>query len=432
MLRTTSVGGWSALVALAVVAIVLLPPYGGPHHAPGSAPVGSSHFPGASALSGPIGPVAARLPPPDAALAGPVTQWPMFLHDLERTGANLAERTIAPSNASQLATLWQFNTTGAVTGSVAVVNGTAYFGAWDGNLYAVNALSGSLVWKVALPGGADYTACGEPGIAATPAVWNDTVFIGGGNPTLYALNASSGSIRWTIDLANVSGASTPWTAEKIWSSAALYNGSLYVGVASGCDSPLVRGALFQIGLEDHAVDHVFFTLPAGEIGPGIWSSPSIEPASDTIWVTTGNEGSFDTTYARSVIDLNLSNVSRLIGFAQRAPPFQDLDFGDGATLFTSSNGTPMVVAVNKDGIAYAFVQSQMASNGGTPNAWTVTLTPDQGNAYVPPAFDGHFLYFGTTATTLPGGSGVSGSIRCVYPDNGTTRWVVGSTSSIYG
>jgi len=365
-------------------------------------------------------------------LSGPIAEWPTYSHDLQRTGANLEESTIAVGNASALAPLWTFNTTGVVSGSLAVVNGTAYFGAWDGDLYAVNADTGTLDWKVALPGHADYTGCHEPGIAATPAVWNNTVYIGGGNPSLYAVNAQNGSIEWTLDLANVSGSSTPWTAEKIWSSAALYDGSIYLGVASGCDSPLVRGALFQIGLRDHMVDHAFFTLPAGEIGPGIWSSPSVDPTSNTVWVTTGNEGSFETTYARSVVELNASNVSQVLGFAQRAVPFEDLDFGEGATLFQSSGGTPMVVAVNKNGIAYAFNDSALRPNGASPDAWTVTLTPDSGTSFVPPAYDGHYLYFGSVATTLPNGTAVVGSVRCVYPDNGTTRWIVGVSSGVYG
>ena len=356
----------------------------------------------------------------------------MFLHDLGRTGANLQEVAIAPLNASDLQPIWTYNTTGAVTGSMAEVNGTVYFGAWDGYLYAVNAYNGSREWRTALPGPSDYTSCGEPGIAGTPAVWNGTVFVGGGNPFLYAVSAANGSVLWHVDLANVTGSASVWTAHKIWSSPALYHGSLYIGVASGCDAPLVRGALFQIGLADHKVDHVFWTLPAHQIGPGIWSSPSIDPASNTVWATTGNEYLTDTTYARSVVELNASNVSQLLGYAQRSPPFVDFDFGDGATLFHSWNGTPMAVAVNKNGVAYAFNESDLNPNGSAPNAWTRTLTPTQSTSYVPPAFDGRYLYFGTVDTVLPGGAHVAGSVQCVYPDNGTTRWMVGVSSAVYG
>lgn len=373
---------------------------------------------------------------PRTAAGGPPTpsteaDWPMFLHDPQRTGANLRENTLSASNVSKLHQLWQHATTGGVSGSVAVVNGTAFFGAWDGYLYAVNVANGSLDWKTSLGGGADYTGCNEPGITATPAVWNGTVYIGGGNPWEYAVSAENGSILWHLDLANVTGSSTPWSAHKLWSSALVYNGSLYVGVASGCDSPLVRGALFQIGLGTHAIDHIFWTLPAGEIGPGIWSSPSVDPASNTIWVTTGNEGSFDTKYARSVVELNASNVSEVLGYAKETVAFADLDFGDGATLFHSSNGTPMVVAVNKNGVAYAFNESALHANGTSPTAWTLTLTPSAGNTYVPPAFDGSTLYFGTPNTVLPNGSYVAGSVVAVDPNDGSVRWYAETSSAIY-
>jgi hypothetical protein len=104
----------------------------------GRAGIGPAAVPAASppavhpAAPGPSGPAA-------PAVDGYGTQWPTLLHDGQRTGANPDERTLDPSNASHLQQLWMFNTTGAVTGSLAVVNGTAFFGSWNGYLYAVNA-----------------------------------------------------------------------------------------------------------------------------------------------------------------------------------------------------------------------------------------------------------------------------------------------------
>lgn len=364
--------------------------------------------------------------------AVPAVEWPTFLHDAQRTGANLEEQELSPTNVGSLGYLWNFSANRTVTGSSIVVNGTVYFGDWDGNLNAVNASTGSLTWATSLGGIGDFTGCSVPGIAATPAYWNGTLYIGGGNPWLYAVAALNGTILWHTDLANVTGSSTPWTAHKIWSSVLVYNGSLYVGVASGCDSPLVRGALFQVDAANGTIAHTFWTLPAGQTGPGIWSSASVDPGTRTIWVTTGNEGSTDTKYARSVIGLNASNVSQVVGYAQEALAFHDYDFGDGATLFHDSNGTPMVVAVNKNGYAYAFNESSLVPNGTSPTRWTVELTPYPGNSYVPPAYDGHLLYFGSVGTVLPNGSSVAGSVRAVYPDNGTTKWWVGTSSAIYG
>ena len=422
----------TAALSVATLTLLLLVP--GPQVLPGPGVAVHREMPLA-----PAAPTALERTTQDAAgnavrsSSAPTTaaQWPMYLHDLQRTGGNLEERTVGPANASALGLLWSFNTTGGITGSAAVVNGTVFFGAWDGRLYAVSATNGSLLWKTSLGGSKDWTGCGLPGIAATPVVWNDTVYVGGGNPWMYALNASTGSILWHVDLANVSGSSTPWTAHKIWSSGVVYHGSLYVGIASGCDAPLVRGALVQITLSDHTVAHVFWTLPAAQVGPGIWSSPSIDPGTNTVWVTTGNEYLSDTKYARAVVGLNASNVSEVVGYAQEAQPFLDLDFGDGATLFESSSGTPMVVAVNKNGYAYAFNESGLHANGSSPTVWTRLVENSGGWSYAPPAFDGHTLYFGTVATMFPNGTGTLGSVQAVDPDNGHLRWETAVPSAVY-
>jgi outer membrane protein assembly factor BamB len=365
--------------------------------------------------------------------SGPASaSWPTFLHDAARSGANLAESTIGPTNASRLTTLWSFATTGGVTDSAAVVNGTAYFGAWDGNLYAVNAGTGQLDWKTSLGGPYDYPDCHQPGIAASPTVWNNTVYIGGSDPREYAVNASTGKVLWYVDLANISGSSTPWTAYKAWSSALIVNGSLYVGTSSGCDNPLVRASLLQIDLKTHAVEHVAFTVPSGDTGDSIWSSPSYDPGTNTVWATTGNGLSDRETYARAIMAFNASNVSDVIGYAQEAAPYLDNDFGDGATIFHDASGTPMVVALNKNGVAYAFNISTFHGNVSRDPAWTTLITTEPGASYSPPAFDGSMLYFGSDNTTLANGTAAAGTVRAVYPGNGTTKWVVETPLSVWG
>ena len=324
-------------------------------------------------------------PAPDAAgTNGSSVSWPTFLHDDQHTAANLQESTLSPTNVSNLSTLWTFPTTGGVTDSPTVANGTAYFGGWDGDLYAVNAASGQLEWQTNLGGSYDYTGCGEPGISASPTLWNNTVFIGGADPREYAVNASTGKVLWSVDLANISGASTTWTAYKTWSSALIVNGSLYVGTSSGCDDPLVRASLLQIDLATHQVEHVAFTVSEGDLGNSIWSSPSYDPGTNTVWVTTGNGLTDRETYSRSIMAFDASNVSNLVGFAQEAAPFQDYDFGDGATIFHNAAGTPMVVALNKNGVAYAFNISTFRGNVSGSPAWTSEITTLPGVSYSPP------------------------------------------------
>src|SRR5437660_8199157 len=54
---------------------------------------------------------------------------------------------INPSNVSSLQLAWTFATGDAVSASPTVVDGVVYVGSWDGYFYALNAHSGSLIWK---------------------------------------------------------------------------------------------------------------------------------------------------------------------------------------------------------------------------------------------------------------------------------------------
>jgi outer membrane protein assembly factor BamB len=358
--------------------------------------------------------------------------WPALDFDLKHTGANRVENTLSPANVSQLTTLWSTPTVGGVTDSIALVNGTAYFGDWSGSVYAVNAYTGQLEWKTSLGGPYDYTGCSQPGIASTATVSNNTVYIGGSNPWEYALNASTGAVLWHVDLANYTGASSPWTAYKAWSSALVVNGYLYVGTSSGCDSPLVRAALLQISLATHTIAHIAYLVNATDLGNSIWSSPSYDAQTNTVWATTGNGLSDLETYARAIMAFNASNVSQIVGYAQEAAPFNDYDFGDGVTIFHTAGGIPMVVALNKNGYAYAFNLTTFHGNVSADPAWTLEVTTVPGESYSPPAFDGQTLYFGSVNTSLPNGTMVNGTLRAVDPSNGSTKWLEPVPYAVFG
>lgn len=136
-----------------------------------------------------------------AASAG---DWPMYQDDLGRSGFNAAENTITPGNASKLKLHWTNTAGGSISSQVAAVNGTLYWGSWDGIEHATN-LSGKDIWTANL-GQTTDSACNPPtvGIASTAAVATVTiggtpksvVFVGGGNSVFYALDASSGAILY--------------------------------------------------------------------------------------------------------------------------------------------------------------------------------------------------------------------------------------------
>jgi outer membrane protein assembly factor BamB/predicted Ser/Thr protein kinase len=83
--------------------------------------------------------------------------------------------------------IWEFNCEDEVRSSPAIVEGVLFIGAYDNNLYALDAKSGTFHWKYATEGG----------IPATPCVWKDRVFIGSEDRIMYAIESATGRIIWT-------------------------------------------------------------------------------------------------------------------------------------------------------------------------------------------------------------------------------------------
>lgn len=72
--------------------------------------------------------------------------------------------------------------------SPAVANGKVYFGSGDGNVYAVDAETGTLQWKFPT----------KDVVHSSPAVVNGVVYIGSWDSYLYAIDAESGQQKWAF------------------------------------------------------------------------------------------------------------------------------------------------------------------------------------------------------------------------------------------
>lgn len=398
-------------------------------------------------------------PPPVPGVAT-YSNWPTYEQNQQRTGKNAYENTISASNASQLSQIWVNTTTAGVYGSPAVVNGTVYIGDYSGNESAFSGSSGHRLWFAHMAGSSgnySWTGCfgnlpyawnasgaenNVRGITASATVWNNLVFVPADNNHLYALYANNGTVRhgWPVDLSN--NTSDPYyRAFYPWSSPLVYNGYVYVGTASGCDSPLIQGGLLQINITAHpAVVNRLNLTPVAKGGGGIWSTPSVDSVANTIWVTTGNTGISGPpngyNWSQAIVGINGTNVCQPQGSTCSVKGYYhlnsgsgaDIDFGAGATVYRLANGTAMVVATNKNGVAYAFYATTLKATGSSIPAWTLRTSntpPNSGGWNIAPAaFDGSTLYFGGSATVLTTHGNQAcpqGSVRAVYP-NGTIKW----------
>lgn len=341
--------------------------------------------------------------------------WPMYLHDYSRDGSG-TDTIISPSNASQLALDWSFNIGAPIDSAATVVGNTVYVGGWDGNEYSLNATTGALIWKTFL--GQTNAPCYPQvtGVSSTAAIDNGVLYVGGGDTNFYALDASTGAVLWKTFMGdNTKG----WYN---WSSPVIYNGYAYIGTASVGDCPLIPGQLLQISLSTHLVTNSYNTVPPGQVGGGIWTSPSVDPATNTIFVAIGN-----LTPTADIVALDANSLalksSWVVPESDAAAAGGDADFGTSSMLFTDQNGDQLLEAINKNGIAYAFNRNNLAAGPIWKQQIAVGGTcPECGDGSVSSAAFGNNTLFMAGGNAVINNQGYTGSVNALDPATGTYLW----------
>ena len=367
-------------------------------------------------------------PGPTAAQAA-AGDWATYLHDPQRTAANPDETTLSPSNVATMVKRWSFPTGGAIASSATVVGGTAYFGSWDGNEYAVDAATGALRWRTFL-GTTSVSGCFPPaaGVTSTAAVVGGVLYVGGGDSYWYALDSASGAVLWKV----FTGDNSATGGHYNWSSPLITNGFAYIGVASFGDCPLVQGQLLQVDLSTHQVVNTFDSVPAGQAGGGIWTSPSLDVATNTVFVTTGTATDPSQADAQAIVALDAGTLA--VKSAWRVPLADavfDSDWGTSPALLTDSAGNLLVAAANKNGYLYAFNRG----NVGAGPVWRRFVAyggacPTCGDGTVSSgAIGGGELFTGGGGTTI-GGAGHAGYVRAVNPLDGGLLWEHADASAV--
>lgn len=344
----------------------------------------------------------------------------------ERSGANLAETALKPSNInrSQFGKLFELPVDDEVyaqplyASSVSVA-GTArnvvYVATVNNTVYAFDADNGAALWSHNYNGSgraprttdvANGNACngtyrdfgGNIGIVSTPV-------IDGASSTLYfvtrtleagamvyrlrAVNLADGNDRANspkVITATVNGSGLASSGGKLTfdpmfhnqrAALALGSNSVYVAFASYCDTNPYHGWMMGYDATSLASTGVFVTTPNGADG-GIWlagAAPAID-ANGNVYVTTGN-GTFDgnTGFGETLLKLAPRTLSLLDYFTPSN--FTDLnghdnDFGSAGPSFVP--GTNLLVNGGKQGRVYLV-------NGGNLGH----MVPD--DAQIPQRFD---------------------------------------------
>jgi serine/threonine protein kinase len=88
---------------------------------------------------------------------------------------------------SEVTSAWKFECEDEIRGTPAYFDGSIYIGAYDNNLYALNASNGEFIWKFATEGG----------IVSKPAIYEGNIYIGSEDQRLYCINLRSGQEIWS-------------------------------------------------------------------------------------------------------------------------------------------------------------------------------------------------------------------------------------------
>jgi outer membrane protein assembly factor BamB len=298
---------------------------------------------------------------------------------------------------------WKFKTESRVTSSPAVSGGLVYFGSFDGNFYAVEASNGQLKWKFGIPGERRFTATHIHGslpaaeampdpfdfFLSSPVVWNGGVYFGCGDGNIYALDGVSGQVKWKFK-----------TGDVVHASPAISNGVLFAGswdsnfyaldAATGAEKwrfktgedPDIHN---QVGIQSSAAiadgvvyfgcrDSKFYAVDAATgkqkwvfNNKGSWVIGSPAVASKIVYFATSDSAMFYALDAKSGATLFSLNFKQWPMFSSPAVAGEMVYIG-------SHQGKLYAIDVRTQKVAWAFSSNGSKKNGpkytktdGTPN-----------------------------------------------------------------
>ncbi|MGO8956361.1 MAG: PQQ-binding-like beta-propeller repeat protein [Streptosporangiaceae bacterium] len=349
--------------------------------------------------------------------------WPMFLQNTSRTAAT-TDPVLSLAKAPDLTLKWAYQTGGPMATSTSIVGTTAYVGSWDGYEYAIDTTTGTLIWKTFL-GLTNDPACDPDviGITSSATVVGGVVYVGGGGQYWYALNAATGAVEWQV----YTGLNTQAGGHYNWSSPLIIGNYAYIGIASNCDAPLVRGQLLKVAIsgphQGQIVARHYF-VPAGQVGGGVWTSPTYDAASRTIFVSTGTLNDYVQTQSDALVALNATTLrTKSVWQLPFEVSVSDSDWGTTPTLSRDSAGHRLLSVANKNGVLYTFKRRDLAAGP----IWQHRVAiggdcPTCGDGTIASGVFAHGLLYYAGGNNVSNGRGSSGSISAFNPGTGKIRW----------
>ncbi len=379
--------------------------------------------------------------------SGCASNWPAFRHDVRRSASQpVASALSDPARVTTLGIGWSFQPPGAQAfrASPVVHKGRVFVGNLNGYFYALNAVTGALLWQyppAASPPLTSSFTCNPSsyGIASSATVarisGTDAVIFGAPDPSvgtglgegrLFALNAATGAVIWTSPvLAHVTPPGPGEMHEQIgYSSPLVLNNRVYVGIADHCDNPIQRGKVVAVHLATGAIDAGFSFVSTGPPrGGGVWSS--VAGQGNGLYVTTGNVNIGNPVppapnHGLSLLRLNASTGA--VVWKWQPVPYEmdaDPDWSAGAAVMPASCGT-VVTSTMKDGWTYA-VDAGPGAPGPASLRWQfppspppAPFTPGDGTVHGDTRYLRPGAAWGDVFVTMTGGLNVTTNVTSGY------------------
>jgi polyvinyl alcohol dehydrogenase (cytochrome) len=291
--------------------------------------------------------------------------WPMYNHDPAGSRDNFAEHVLSPATVGGLGVKWNFPTHGPIAGTPAVVNDHVYAADATGTVYALDR-DGHELWETQLNVGPTFS---HVKVSASALVTNRTVIIGDMSGQIHGLDADTGAEKWTVR-------PNPHLYASIWGSATMVGHDVAIGVASVEEfwapllppdyHPSFRGSVVLLDPATGNVIWQTFTISpaesaAGSSGAAIWSTPTFDQATNTIYVTTGNNYSEPTTGTEDAfialdaatgavkwVNQRTKDDTWTFRFGDSSAAHPDFDIGDSPKIY-KLGGETVVSAGQKSG-----------------------------------------------------------------------------------
>jgi polyvinyl alcohol dehydrogenase (cytochrome) len=327
------------------------------------------------------------------------------------------------AQASNLKLKWAFGFDGenAAAANPTIVGDRVFVGSGSGRVYALGLKDGCVHWTFKADGSV------RAAITVGETAAHPIAYFGDLRAMFYAVDAVTGELRWKKKL-------DEHRAARISGSAVLYNGRLYVPLSSSEEGVgamatyeccTFRGSV--VALDPATGEQLWRTYmitetPApraknakgvqlwGPSGAAVWSAPTIDPATKSLYVATGDAYSLPAasmTDAVVALDIETGAIkwatqvtagdafTMACGTADttncpdKAGP--DHDFGQSPILVSLGDGKRVLVAGQKSGVVHAFdpdrhgrkLWSTTVGRGGELGGIEWGSASDGTNMYVP-------------------------------------------------